>query len=325
MLYAMGRYFLLSASVWVGVDAVALKPFPRSTQQSDYNQSAPEVLPDVSSVLNGPDKLFQTLNTQAGDIQSQLEAMHNENHGLIAQQKAEYERQLEAQRSEIVAAENLNTRMENETKKLQKVNTALRKKASMLAGACHKARLDITQMQNNVTTAMEFMQQTLNGSEELLGAPEVQVMRELHMQELAKHKRLAHVKRVKSIGMLQMSAIRKRSPEQSRQLSSSRDLAPTSLVQGMLNSLKDYTEQKTARENSLHQIFEERFQAGSEQLHLLREEYKGLYTTYQAEKQLQERLVAAVQHLEKTHDQLKRRKQSLARFFTSLGHRNEVD
>merc|ERR1712167_371296 len=115
-------------------------------------------------------------------------------------------------------------------------------------------------MQSNVTIALEFMQQTLNGSEALLNATEVQVMKELYMQDLAREKRLAHWKRLDSIGMLQISAVT-RIPGRSRKTGVKQDeLAPASLVQSMLASLDGYNKQKVERENHLHRMFEARFQ-----------------------------------------------------------------
>merc|ERR1712224_526723 len=96
-----------------------------------------------------------------------------------------------------------------------------------------------------------------------------------------------------------------------RKGSSEQELMPANLVQNMLGTLSDYTKELPASENDSKAVFERRLQAGAGQLQALHDEYKQLKAAYQTERERQGRLLAAVQHLEKTHQQLLKQEQSL--------------
>lgn len=217
------------------------------------------------------------------------------------------------QKSEIANAERLNIRAKNEIEQLRRTNVALRMQASKMAGACQKVRSHMDQLQSNITTAKDFIQHTLNASETLLNATEVQIMKDLDVQDAMTQRQLARERSMHAIGMLQLGSQAQKVAE------------PSSLVQGLLVDLEDFSKQEEATAIGLKEMFDARFRAGAQKMQELADEYKQLTATKDAETQIQGKLSVAVKHLEKTYVELVRRRQALRNFVHNLDTRNAAE
>jgi len=159
-------------------------------------------------------------------------------------------------------------------------------------------------MQANITTAAEFIDKTLEASEDMLqNAGELKVLTELAEQDATQAKLSAHEKRLNTIGMLQQSGAEQ----------------PQDLFQSLLSSFDDLAKEQNASEFSLKEAFEKHFQSGIDGQKSLLDEQTKLNATNQAETELKEKLTIAVKHLEKAHAQLLQRSQSLRLFLERFG------
>merc|ERR1711957_203358 len=104
------------------------------------------------------------------------------------------------------ATELVNARTTAEIEALRQSSTELRKKADKFTHASNKLKSDIQSMQANITTAAEFIDKTLEASEDMLqNAGELKVLSELAEQDASQAKDAAHQKRLSTIGLLQQS------------------------------------------------------------------------------------------------------------------------
>merc|ERR1711957_939829 len=204
------------------------------------------------------------------------------------------------------ATELVNARTTAEIEALRKSNAELRKKADKFTHASNKLKSDIQGMQANITTAAEFIDKTLEASEDMLqNAGELKVLSELAEQDASQAKDAAHQKRLSTIGLLQQSG---GGAEQ-----------PQDLLQSLLSSFDDLAKEQNASEFSLKEAFEKQFQSGTDRHKSLLEEQAKLNATKQAETELKEKLTVAVKHLEQAHAQLLQRSQSLRLFLERFG------
>merc|ERR1719321_1726850 len=102
--------------------------------------------------------------------------MHHTGEVALAKQKAHYEAELKSQYVQRHTIELSNSKMHADIDEARLANARLRKRANSYTKACKKVRADIKRMQLNISTAMDFMENTLSASDEMLNAPELEVM-----------------------------------------------------------------------------------------------------------------------------------------------------
>lgn len=259
-----------------------------------------EILPDVSLVLQNSSRSFSEVGARVAAFQKQLIELQNQGAEEIANQKVEFEAKLKSQREEIIATEASNSRITAAIEDIRKKNAVLRKKASQLANASNIMRAEIEHVQDKMTLATEYMQETLKLSEKLLDSSEVQVLSELAEEEAMLERRWKHEKLVQSVSMLQVQ--------------SEPTLSTHDLMRDLRSSLADAAKETAASEAALKQEFEKKYQRGEEDLKAVRDLQEKLNTTFAGEKKLQQKLITALQHLEKVYSQLAQRRTSIRKF-----------
>merc|ERR1719356_241086 len=174
---------------------------------------------------------------------------------------------------------------------------------------------DLKTLQTNISTAQEFVENALGTSAEMLSsAPQLQVLKELAQKDAEMGQSRDHESRLNQIrvAMLQRA---------SGVSNVDGNVVAGGIHESLNSALEELAKEQNASAASLKHAFDDKFQAGEEQRNRLLMDLRGLNAAETAALELNERLTVAVRHLNKTHETLLQKSQSMRQYAQRIGSR----
>lgn len=264
-----------------------------------------------SDVTRKPHRALDAMSAQMKALQTDLMEIQKQNMVTLEHQEADYDRKLEQQAARNLGMKTSNKKLASQIEDLRVTNSNLRIAAEHVMGENANLKKELEEIKRNFSIAEEFAEQTL------LSNNEIAILDELKQKELDISQKMAHERELNSINpegamiMLKLSS-RSTHPEGTA-------LNPQTLLQPLLSSFEQLASEQNASEVSLMESFEKAFREGEEQGSILAKDQEKLFATKARETQLNERLAAALAHVEKVHKQMSSHLSHLRLFAKHLG------
>jgi len=282
-------------------------------------------LPEMNVVWSKPKAMVDEMGKNADTLEAHLNELQQHSNSLIAQQKADYELNLTTQRDGNKEFQKQNDHIAANISVLDKDIKHLRDKNGKLTKANLKLEEDIHSMQDNMSTAVEFLKDAVNLSEsDLDNAEELKVLDELTKLDTDKASENDHKGKLDEVlaanagegemSLLELGNAVRVHPKKPKQ----KEAGFQELIEMVTQSLSDLTTETNASEWSLHDQFMKQWLVGGAHKSALLQKQSELNTTEADAIELKNRLINAEEHLENTHEYLVDKAESVRSFNKQL-------
>jgi len=285
-------------------------------------------LPEMNVVWSRPKALVDEMGKQADGLESRLNEVQQKSSALIAQQKAAYEQNMTNQRDGNKALQNQNDQLSRDISGLDKDSKHLREKNDNLRKANQKLVVDLEKMEANMSTVVEFLSDALNASEQDLDtAPELKVLADLskldndHAEEsehLGKLNEVLVANGQDGMSLLEIGQAVNAHPQHEKH---EKKAGFSELIEMVNLALSELTVETNASEWALHDEFEKKFGIGAAHKASLLSKQAELNATKADAIVLIDRMTAAMDHLENTHQYLLDKAEAARSFNKQLSSR----
>lgn len=136
---------------------------------------AQQKLPPVSDMMNASSNTLKRINEKVSKMSSHMAELAEQQQQDLAQLKSNYEEQLATEQEESQRLQNINDHASNQIWELEKGNTKLRQRATLLQDDNAKLRKALQTVRAKVGGASRFVNNTLTATDDS-GAKELQVL-----------------------------------------------------------------------------------------------------------------------------------------------------
>jgi len=303
-----------SSAVRAFAKRMGLKPMPLEesvasvsllqTQSSTHASVASAALPTTSEVMEKPKEMFATMSAHVSNLEARLMEVQKTNQDDMIASKHNYDVNLTAAKGQNKNITDHNSQLKADIKTINKSIRQLRSKANGLESDNNARLLDLQMMRANLTTAQEFMQKTMNSSDQMLfAAPELHVLTELSKKEEQMGSEREHSSRLGEVSsatsLLQVVA----KPEDSH-----------GLLDMMTDALQELAVEQNNSATTLRAAFDKDYDGLMQKRAAALQDQQSLNETKNSALVLEARLSAAVEHLEHVHSHLQERSESVHSF-----------
>jgi len=283
----------------------------RGDVEPSTNVSAPTV---DAEVLEKPGEVFETVSSQVSALGERLAELHEQHEQSVMKSTAEYEARLKEQSEENELLRAQNEAISQEIAALRSSNSAVRFRAKELLAGNEELRRGLQALMANVSTARDFARSSPENIS-LAGAPQLEILEALAKEDATRRDRKEHQQRLAEIA---------KSSQGSKVALLSMEAEPKELIDSMSSNLDDLNSEMKSSSSALKAAFQERFKVGEKAQELLLIEQKHLNDTKNSTRELESRLLRAVDHLVDTRGHLQKRTLEAQRFLVKISDRTPV-
>jgi len=295
-------------SLCIGVTVASSASFLQISQDKRFLD-----LPEVSKVLSNSNTVLDTLNAQVSSLQARLTEAQLEGAAATKAKKTEYEAKLKMQHESNVALAQKNEGTKSHIKALKEENLKLRSKAQMLSKQSASLTSTLQVLRGNVSTVDEFLGTALKGSTELLlKAPQLQVLEDFDKLDAEAARVRAHESQLNEVKMSLLQIALEPEKQDAK-------LGAHSVLDSLHSALDVLAKEQNQGLESLKGAFEKEFQAGEQYHNNMLKEEADLNAAEKVALENNERLTAAVTHLEDAHETLLQKVQRVRSYMQRLG------
>lgn len=278
---------------------------------------------DLADIGKGTDGVFETVASRVSALEAQLSQTELDNHQKLVAREAHYQQQVADTTKANDLMEKGNKALEEEVEELRKSTVELRTKAQGIQADIQNWAEDWQAMQNNITTALEVTNGTLEEIHRQKDAPVTHVLAELRREDEEYAEKLRHTNRLKAVshtagqrdpmdgdGLLSLLQVRQPAGG-----------SPMSMLRVLDASLEDLAREHEQKEAQLKAKYSSSFKMQQQRATRLEQQRAQTQRRKEGLVQLQERLKVAVKYLEDHRSRLETQGRSIRMYAQRLGIR----
>lgn len=285
----------------------------------DTSLTKGEKADDVAEILSKPEQVLDNMMQKSGELLKNFQNMREAARTNLEAQDRLFNQKLQAQRLENEAIAANNKAIKDHITDYERATKEKRRRVEELSAHNDKSRSVLQNMKDELATAQEFVNRSLDEIE--VNSPDLLVLQELDDEDATSGNMKEHEQRIDAI-----SAFGKKQQISLLEISGQEQAVPTvtesgHLIKGIATNLVELREEEKQGEANLKASFTERFKAEAGQRANLLKEQDTLNSTFQTFVILDNRLTDAVQHLQQTSDQIEADIRSAEHFSAGIGQK----
>eukprot|EP00448_Togula_jolla_P007944 CAMPEP_0170593236 /NCGR_PEP_ID=MMETSP0224-20130122/13340_1 /TAXON_ID=285029 /ORGANISM="Togula jolla, Strain CCCM 725" /LENGTH=639 /DNA_ID=CAMNT_0010917175 /DNA_START=95 /DNA_END=2014 /DNA_ORIENTATION=- len=281
---------------------------------SEESKSVISPLPTVRTLIGDSKSVAHGLSKEVDQLEDRLKAVQEAHAASLAKKRAAYEHNLTAMQRQITTTAATNTAISNHTAEVKRSNVALLSHARELSEQNDALRADLDSLKLNLSTAMEFADKALDGSNDT-EARELEVIRNLEDRHAIQSANKEHRERLDEIeAAMDVSLLHFGN-------AGDEDGEAQSVVESLGSSFGALEQEQHATEKALHEIFLKHYDEMAASLAELLETQEKLKSTRATVTALHVDLEEAVAHLEEVHESLEGQAKKLRGFAESMSQK----
>jgi len=275
----------------------------KHAKKHDKKETAEHNLPALKQVMGKSTQVLTSLNTQMEELKESLATAEKDSKNDVRAEKAAYEKKLREQHVNTTGMQARNKKVSTEVSELKQETAGLRRKGDRLKAQSAVLRNSLESLQNNISTAQDFITGALVSKEE--DTDKLSILHELDANDTHKSMEKAHKQSLLAVvgdpmEMREMAGLLQTEVEQP-----SPDAAE--YVRSLGARFEELEIEQNASMTELKQSFDSEWAREEKLQQMLEKEHESLQESKATESELRHRLHGAVVHLQETKTYLESR------------------